>query len=273
MRPVRRWIAAAALAAASLTIHAEGTHPDQGPHPGQREHHLVLGGGPRRHGHCAALSRWGRRLREGGRRSGTGNNFLVRSAQYFLDQGFNVAIFGRPDDTTELDYADRIADKHLADVRKVLDFVKTRSATPVWLIGTSRGTVSATAAAIALQGDVEGLVLTSSVVNYRKPGAEPKQNLAAIKVPVLVLHHGRDACAQCQPHEVPGILSGFKNAPVKKQIIVDGGADPTGDECAALHWHGARGRGHHLGMDQATCPVTKSEKPAPSSRPFANADC
>ena len=37
----------------------------------------------------------------------TSNNFLVRSAPYFTANGFNVAIFGRPSDSEDLDYADR----------------------------------------------------------------------------------------------------------------------------------------------------------------------
>ena len=168
----------------------------------------------------------------------TSNNFLVRSAPYFTANGFNVAIFGRPSDSEDLDYADRISDTHMADVRKVLDFVKTRSAAPVWIVGTSRGTISATATAIHVQGDIAGLVLTSSVVNYKKPGAVPKQDLAAIKVPVLVFHHSKDACIHCRPDEVPAAFKGFRNAPVKKLIFVDGGANPTGDVCAGQHWHG-----------------------------------
>lgn len=51
----------------------------------------------------------------------TSNNFLVRSAPYFTANGLNVAIFGRPSDLEDLDYADRISDTHMADVRKVLD--------------------------------------------------------------------------------------------------------------------------------------------------------
>ena len=51
----------------------------------------------------------------------TSNNFLVWSAPYFTANGFNVAIFGRPNDSEDLDYADRISDTHMADVRKVLD--------------------------------------------------------------------------------------------------------------------------------------------------------
>ena len=168
----------------------------------------------------------------------TSNNFLVRSVPYFTANGFNVAIFGRPSDSEDLDYADRISDTHMVDVRKVLDFVKAKSTAPVWIVGTSRGTISATATAIHEQGDIAGLVLTSSVGSYKKPGAVPKQDLAAIKVPVLVFHHSKDACIHCRPDEVPAAFKGFRNAPVKKLIFVDGGANPTGDVCAGQHWHG-----------------------------------
>jgi hypothetical protein len=58
------------------------------------------------------------------------------------------------------------------------------------------------------------------------------------------MHHKKDACTVCRPREVPLIMDGLKNAPVKKQIIVDGGADPRGDPCEAFHWHG------YVGMEQ-----------------------
>lgn len=167
-----------------------------------------------------------------------GMNFLIRSELFFIANGFNVAIFGRPSDSQDLDYADRISDTHMADVRKVLEFVKHKADVPVWMVGTSRGTISATAAAINLPGEMAGVVLTSSVVSYKKPGAVPKQDLDRIRVPVLVLHQAKDACPWCQPHEVPAILRGLKNAPVKKEIMVSGGENPTGNVCEALHWHG-----------------------------------
>ena len=168
----------------------------------------------------------------------TSNNFLVRSAPYFVANGFNVAIFGRPNDSRDLDYADRISDTHLIDIHKVLAFVKQKADVPVWIVGTSRGTISATATAVHALGDIAGLVLTSSVVNYKKPGAVPKQDLAAVKVPVLMFHHSKDACIHCRPDEVPAAFKGFRNAAVKKLLFVDGGANPTGDVCAGQHWHG-----------------------------------
>lgn len=85
---------------------------------------------------------------------------------------------------------------------------------------------------------VAGIVLSSNVVSYSKDGAVPKQDLAAIMVPVPVLHHATDACRVCLPHEVPAILRGLKNAPMKKLVMVDGGGEPSGDACEAYHWHG-----------------------------------
>ncbi len=168
----------------------------------------------------------------------TGGNFLVRSASYFIANGFNVAIFGRPNDM-ELGWAERTEPTHMADVRAVLDFVKQKSSAPIWIVGTSRGTISAAASAINIQDPaIAGLVLTSSVVKHDTPGSVPRQNLAAIKVPVLVYHHAKDSCKHCQAHEAPAILKGLSNASVKKLMAVDGGANPTGDVCAGQHWHG-----------------------------------
>jgi len=116
--------------------------------------------------------------------------------------------------------------------------VQTKANAPIWLVGTSRGTLSATAAAIRMSDQIAGLVLSSSVVSTKKPGAVPIQNLAAITVPVLVLHHSKDACPICDPRGVPAILNGLTHAPVKKLLMVSGGQDPSGNVCEALHWHG-----------------------------------
>jgi heme-degrading monooxygenase HmoA/pimeloyl-ACP methyl ester carboxylesterase len=166
-------------------------------------------------------------------------NFLVRSRDYFSANGFNVAVVGQPTDRPDLDFAFRVSPEHVEDLRKVAAFLKQDSALPVWLIGTSRGTISATAAAIASDNaELAGMVLTSSVTNWKKRGAVPSQRLDAIRIPVLVLHHAKDACDVCRPHEVASIIAGLKNAPVKKLIMVSGGAGPSGDPCTALHWHG-----------------------------------
>jgi pimeloyl-ACP methyl ester carboxylesterase len=166
-------------------------------------------------------------------------NFLVRSRDYFSLAGLNVAVMGRSSDKSDLDYADRIAPEHMQDIRKLAEHLKKETGVPVWLVGTSRGSVSATAAAISFgNSHLAGIVLTSSVVSNRKTGAVPSQNLAAIRIPVLVVHHENDSCRVCSPHEVTAIIRGLTNAPVKKLIMIRDGANPTGDPCAAMHYHG-----------------------------------
>lgn len=174
----------------------------------------------------------------------TSHNFLARSVALFLADGYNVAIFGLPSDTPALDYSDRVNPKHLADVRAALEFVRTKSPVPIWLVGTSRGTVSATYAAIGSVDDpgIAGLVLTSSVTAFKKQGAVPTQNLAALKLPVLVVHHANDACVICRPYEVDWIMKGLKNTPVKKQLMVTGGGPVSGDPCESYHYHGYTGQ-------------------------------
>lgn len=168
-------------------------------------------------------------------------NFLVRSAAEFREQGLNVAIFGRANGQ-ELAPQDRMGAEHLQDIRQVLQAVRTHSSLPVWLVGTSRGTTSVAAAASRMpDAGLAGVVLTSSIVAPAEPGALPSLDLAAIRVPVLLVllvQHARDACPLCTPSAMPGVLARFTRAPVKQLQLVDGGAHPTGGVCHALHWHG-----------------------------------
>ena len=168
-----------------------------------------------------------------------GANFLVRSRDYFAAQGFNVALLGRPSDMADLGYAYRSGAEHVGDLKQVVAAIRQLSGQPIWLVGTSRGTVSATAAAIAFGNEqLAGLVLASSIVSGSKPGNIPSQALQRIRIPVLLLHHARDACAVTRPADVPAILQGLSQAPVKKLIVVDGGANPGGKPCGPGHWHG-----------------------------------
>ncbi len=233
---VLRWLLASVLVA-SASAHAAGevhrleTRPGitttvfWEPAPSARATVLLLPGGDGGFG----------KLEDG---RPTSRNFLVRSVPLFLERGLNVAIFGRPSDSHGLDYADRIAEPHLEDLRGALEFARQRSAVPIWLVGTSRGTVSATAAALRWPELAQGLVLSASVVDPRKPGAVTSQALGAIRMPVLVLHHAHDACGVCRPQDVPEIVKRLTQSRVRSLVMLDGGAEPQGDACGALHRHG-----------------------------------
>ncbi len=165
-------------------------------------------------------------------------NFLVRSRQAFHAANLNVIAVFRPSDLSRMENPYRASREHVADLSRVVAYARETYGKPIWLVGTSRGTVSGTALAIALgETQVQGLVLTSSIT-VAKAGAVTNQNMGSLKMPVLVVHHKNDSCRVCVPYEASRITSELKSAPVKKFIMVEGGADPEGDPCEAKHWHG-----------------------------------
>jgi hypothetical protein len=171
-------------------------------------------------------------------------NFLVRTRGMFADAGFNVAVIGKPSDTDDLTLEFRASDKHVEDLRVIAEKLRAQLGKPVWLVGTSRGTVSAAAAGAKLEPPtIAGLVLTSSVTYSKFQPATPTLPLMDVRVPVLVMHHKRDACRDCDPREAHTITDRLTGAPVKKLLLVDGGGDPSGPVCEPMHYHG------YIGME------------------------
>src|SRR5205085_4303523 len=125
-------------------------------------------------------------------------NFLVRSRQRFAERGFLVAVPDAPSDrTSEALVRFRTSAEHATDVRALIAAVRAEADAPVWLIGTSMGSVSAAAVAARLgEGGPDGIVLTSSVTSVSREMGESLQDvpLERIRVPVLMVHHRDDAC-------------------------------------------------------------------------------
>lgn len=167
-------------------------------------------------------------------------NFLIRTGRRWASHPFNVVMVGRPSDGIDLALGNvRTGEQHAADNVAVFKAIKARSPLPLWLVGTSMGTISAAAATI---GDTEelvaGLVLTSSIVGYKVPGSLPRQQLDKIRVPTLVVHHERDGCWACKPHEVGNLVNSLSAAPVRKAVFVSGGEGASGNPCEPEHFHG-----------------------------------
>lgn len=171
-------------------------------------------------------------------------NFLIRTGKRWAAQPFNVVMVGRPSDGLDLAQGRvRIGTEHAADNRAVLRAIRERSRAPIWLVGTSMGTLSATAAALADRDDlVAGVVLTSSVVSYRIEGAVPRQNIEALSVPTLVVHHANDACKHCLAYEARGMFGKLRNASPRKFLLIEGGGEPQGPPCEPFHHHGYIGQ-------------------------------
>lgn len=165
-------------------------------------------------------------------------NFLSRSRDLFYKEGFNILVMYRASDLNTMDYSYRVSGDHIKEIEELVNYAKKKFNKPVWLVGTSRGTVSGTAASIALGKElVSGLILTSSVTS-KKVGAIGTQKLDSIMSPVLVVHHANDSCKICVPWEASQIKNQLKSSPYKKYIELTGGHSPEGNPCEAKHWHG-----------------------------------
>ena len=173
-----------------------------------------------------------------------GGNFLIRTGKRWAHHPFNVIMVGRPTDGIDLSLGrNRLDTAHLEDNRALLRAVRERSPAPIWLIGTSMGTISATASALAdREALVAGLVHTSSIVAYKVDGAVPKQDISALRIPTLVVHHAKDACWGCRPHEVRALARHLQQTKPHRLLFIEGGGTPQGDACGAFHHHGYIGQ-------------------------------
>lgn len=177
-----------------------------------------------------------------------GGNFLVRTARLFAARGLLVAAIDTPSDQPQgMDDAFRMGKAHVEDVTKVLQALEARTPAPIYLAGTSRGTLSAAFLAASLKDpNVKGLVLTTSlgdagrgrnraVTVYDAP-------LKRITVPVLVVHHEQDACWASPFGAATGLPAALSGSPKVDFVAVSGGDPPRSEACEAFAAHGYVGR-------------------------------
>jgi len=166
------------------------------------------------------------------------SNFLIRSRDEFAKASMNVALVGNPNDARKLTPAFRQSPEHLTDIRATVQDIKNRSNVPLWLVGTSQGTLSAAANGIALGPAIAGIVLSSTVTGQQAGGSVADIALENLTVPVLVFQHRLDACRITPAYAAQRLMGRLERAPIKKYIEVDGGKGPTGEACEAFHYHG-----------------------------------
>jgi pimeloyl-ACP methyl ester carboxylesterase len=170
-----------------------------------------------------------------------GTNFLVRSRDKFAAQGFLVAVVDVPSDHPSGLGEFRSSKEHASDIAFVIAYLRQKAPVPVWLVGTSMGTISAANAAARLkEGGADGLVLTSSIISPSRRHSSLLGSVAVdeITVPTLFVHNRDDACAVCMFSGVPGLMNAFTHVPKRELIAVAGGDPPQSDPCEALSRHG-----------------------------------
>ncbi len=170
-----------------------------------------------------------------------GNNFLVRTRQMWTAKGYAVLI---PDwiDRESL-RGERSSPEYAAVVRELIQYAQSRASVPVFLIGTSQGSIAAAnGAAHALPGSIAGVVLTESV--SRLGGSHETvfdAGLSDIRVPALVVANRDDACNVAPPQDAQKIAAAMTHAPEAHVAEVSGGTDRAKRDCDALTPHGYYG--------------------------------
>jgi hypothetical protein len=168
-------------------------------------------------------------------------NFLVNSIPLFRATGFFTVLVDAPSDQQGPDGLGgfRIDPRHADDLGKVVADVRRRTKAAVWLVGTSRGSISAANAASAtnrLRGDsvADGLVLSSSV-STGQAGARKSfvaqtvfdLPLEAIRMPTLIVGHADDTCVRSPASRLKEIGTRI-NAARKQVVTVTGGPGNSG---------------------------------------------
>jgi pimeloyl-ACP methyl ester carboxylesterase len=168
-------------------------------------------------------------------------NFLMRTRDLFAAQGLRVALVDTPSDQPSL-LGFRTTPEHAQDVAAVIRYLRRhRRHEPVWLVGTSRGTISATGVAAHLDGQrdaPDGIALTSTLLVTTANQSVFDVDLSRITLPVLIAHHEQDACFVTLYADVPLLVGALSNADVAPVRAYTGGGPPSGDPCGAFHFHG-----------------------------------
>jgi hypothetical protein len=181
-----------------------------------------------------------RRAQNGPVKFGPTANFLIRIKDQMTNADVADVIVDSPSDQLPGGMSDRfrLGQDHAMDIRALVGDLKQRfPAAKIFLLGTSRGTISASALGASLGDAVQGVVLSSTVTNADRTGtALSAFDFSSIKVPVLLVHHHDDGC-RSSPY------SGAERLAKKFPLVsVSGGDPPQSEPCEAMSQHGYLGR-------------------------------
>lgn len=175
-------------------------------------------------------------------------NFLVRSRELFRAHDLFVAVIDVPSDHRDGYGAFRATADHAEDVAAVIANMRQRApGVPVWLIGTSKGTISAANVAVRLPKGkgADGLVLTSTITRPagRNSGPGGTQtvfdfDLGSVTMPTLVVGHREDGCFVTPFVDAEQLRGKFSKAQRTGLLAFSGGRPPESTECEAQAAHG-----------------------------------
>ena len=163
-------------------------------------------------------------------------SFMSRTTPLFLAQGYSVLLVNSPSDHpigVSRDF--RQGSANAQDISMIIDFLLSKSLKPIFLVGTSLGTMSVNDFASTYSKDnrVSGIVLTSTVTANLQV-----QNIA---IPVLFVHNLYDACSESPYQSAVDFSKKFTGSPKVDFIKVQDKVNDIADPCGPLSGHGYGG--------------------------------
>ncbi len=188
-------------------------------------------------------------LDDGGCAQGLRGNSLVRAMPAFVAGGAVAALVDAPAEWRGRDglAGFRVERGHAEALGIAIRALREAYRVPVWLVGTSRGAISAANAATALSPPAapDGVVLTSPVSAGLVAGSAARASrpwvahdvfgfpLGRIAMPLLVLGHAADSCRASPPANVERIVEAAQASPRRQAMLLEGGpGSPPGDPLA-----------------------------------------
>jgi pimeloyl-ACP methyl ester carboxylesterase len=160
---------------------------------------------------------------------------LAKRREQLAAQGFVVAFVDAPSDRLgEGLIGFRTSSEHTADIGAVIARLRHDDPAPLWLVGSSMGTVSAASVAARLGREgPDGLVLISSVTKGHPAMRESLVDvpLETITVPTLVIHHRQDPCEITPYAEASALPGRLRKARRVELATVEGGPPARGLPC------------------------------------------
>jgi len=248
---IKTFICCFAILAVSVSQAADETIMKMEPRDGGMFRTVILDPGD--HFAAAVLIQGGKgklNIKDDGIHGGK-KNYLIHFRDRYVDAGMLVAVADAPRDYykgqgMKADHF-RLTQEHADDIAAVIQDLRQRTNKPIWLIGTSRGSISAVNAAARLTGSSapDGLVLTSTVVVTNDHGHANAfdVDLSGIKVPVLMTHHEDDGCPSSPYSKATDLEKAFPSSPVVAfKTYAGGDAGDDDDRCNRLSPHGFYGQ-------------------------------
>ncbi len=167
-----------------------------------------------------------------------GENFLVRTRDLWVGSGYALLI---PDTPDGIDLRGmRSSSRYAGIVESLIAFASTKSPGPIFLLGTSQGTIAAmNGAAHAQAGALAGVVLTESVSRMGDSretvfDADPQD----VRVPALIVANQDDHCDVAPAEDAARIAASMIHSPDVRVLRVAGGKDVSKRACGPLTPHG-----------------------------------